>query len=195
VKRKPQDILDELEISLAGLKQTTLSGPDFKSIDNLCEQWLILRGYSVKSPQAYSTAPKTLDDLVNIFYFCFKEHYPDFIAPYNNRKHDLKMAKDFVNSRMEIEGINREKALAQCAHIIEALFRYKERFDFDPVPTFGIFSPSMSWLVDKLIKLMNKNKMKILRERIEYKVEQQTRLIEKDNVVNELNDILRRGNV
>lgn len=193
---KEQDkILNSLEEALASLKQTTLTGPDFKAIDVLCREWLLLRGYSVKEPYAVSSSAKNLYHLVDLFYRCFSKHYPEMTVPYNNEKRDLKIAKDFVNSRMQAEGMNKAKAIEQTAQIIEALFRYKSHFDFDPVPTFGIFTPSMGWLIDKVIILMNKNKIKMAQDKLESTVEAQTKLIEKSfEPHQELNEILGRNN-
>ena len=194
--RKQDEILVDLEAALSSLKQTTLTGPDLSSIDKLSEEWLKLRGYSVRRPHIYSMKPKNLDDLFKLFYFLFEKNYPGFIVPYNNEGHDRKIAKEFVESRMKAEGINKELALAQCAQVIEALFRFKNNFEFDPAPTFGVFSASMGWLVDKVIGLINKNRIKIDKDRLVFKIEEQTKLVEASfDPSNKLEEIFRRNNV
>ena len=187
--KKSDDILKNLERAVAATKQMTLAGTNFNEVNALCVEWLQDQGYSVHAPLNRTAKPKVLDDLFNTFYSLFREHYPDLVVPYNGTAHDRKIAKDFVQSRMDYGNINKQTAMAECIEIIEGLFRFKDQLNLDKTPTFGIFTPSMGWLTGKIIDCMNKNKEKIALKRIENKIEEQTRLIESSFAPEELREI------
>lgn len=184
-----QSILIDLENALVSAKQTTLTGPNFDEINELCVKWLKKQGYSVHSPVKYSNKPKSYDDLFNLFYELFKKHYPEHVVPYNGDSHDRKIAKEFVESRMGCSGIDKPTAMAQCMEIIEALFLFKDQLNLDKTPNFGIFTPSMGWFVGKIIDKINEHKEKAALKRIEAKVEEQTRLIESSFAPKDLMEI------
>lgn len=175
---KCNEILDKLEHCLLNLKQTTLVGPNFNSVDELCVDWLKLRGYSVHSPKEYPSKITKSDDIISLFYLLFEKYYPGFNIPYNKTAHDRKLAKMFIESRMAADGISRDKALEQCASIVENFFRYKDKFEFEAAPNFGVFGQAnMGWLTNRIVELMNKDMLELKEEKNERLVENQTEMI------------------
>lgn len=176
---KHYELLDKLEHCLADLKQTTLAGPNYNEVNDLCSEWLKLNGYSVKKPIEYPTKIKGLDDLISLFYLLFEKYYPEFSAPYNNTNRDRKIAKLFIETRMKADGISKAKALDQCATIIETLFKYRDDFNFDPAPSFGVFGQqNMSWITNKTLEYINKEREEIEERRAEMMADEQTARLE-----------------
>jgi hypothetical protein len=181
--RKPNEILNDLEGVLRGLKQVTLTGPNFDSVDEYCTEWLKLRGYSVKASVGYPTAIKKHDDLITLFYSLFQKHYPNYSIPYGSSARDRKIMKLFVESRMSADCISKAKAMEQCATIIEVVFRNKEAFNFDPAPNIGIFGQqNMAWVTNKALGYINKELKEIEEKKVEKIIETQTAKIEKEFV-------------
>ena len=58
---------------------------------------------------------------------------------------------EFVKARM-VKGINRERAMDECAEMVEILFKYEERFKFKyPVVSIGILGQGkLKWVTDKI---------------------------------------------
>jgi hypothetical protein len=112
----------------------------------------------------------------------FEQHFPEFAVPYNKTAHDRKLAKLFVASRMEAEGISREKAMQQCASIIHTFFKHIDKFNLEITLSFGIFGQAnMGWLTNKIIDLMNTDMLKREKEKNKRLVASQTEMI-KDQI-------------
>lgn len=181
--RKFNDILDDLEAVLVAAKQTTITGPNFDPIDNLCIEFLRERGYSVIKPTHYPLKVTKLDDIINLFYLLFNKHYPTFAAPYNSEARDRKIAKLFIESRMKADGISRTKALEQCAAIIETVFKNKDSFNFDPYPTFGVFGQQkLGWITEKALGFVNKDLEKFKEIETDKKIEAATIKLEESDM-------------
>lgn len=130
--------------------------------ERLCLDFLKARGYSVREPIVYPFKIKKLDDLIVLFGGLVQRHYPKNILPYTNDKRDRKIAKALVEGRMRDDNINRAAALQQCGQIIHTVFENLDRFNFEGVPSFGVFGQkNMGWVTDKALQLMNE---KIKRE-------------------------------
>lgn len=168
-------IMDNLRKGIAEVDQESLFNSGKNILLEACVEYARFHGCAIKLPQEYPIKIIKLDDLIQLFYLLFQKNYPKFTVPYNSIGRDRKVAKLFVESRMAAEGINRTKALEQCASIIEAFYRYKSSFKFDPAPTFGVFGQgNMAWITSKLLNLMNKEIEEIREKETERLADAQT---------------------
>ena len=180
---KHSELLNRLEKCLSNLKQTTLAGPNYKEVNELCVEWLKANGYSVKPPQQYPDKIKRLDDLISLFYLLFQKHYPNFSVPYNTLSQDRRLAKLFINSRMEASGLSKEKAMEECAAIIETFFKYKDRLNFESAPNFGVFGQqNMAWVTNRILEFMNAELKEIEEKKNEKLIAEHTARLEASGV-------------
>jgi hypothetical protein len=178
VPKKVQDITDKMKKALNELEQGVLFGSNNDILLEACVEYARHCGCSVKLPTQYSHNTNKLDDLVSLFYSEYDRHYPDNITPYNSETRDRKVAKLFVAGRMKADGISREKALEQCAAIIEAVFKHKEKLNFESSPSFSMFgAENMSWLTNKVLDLMAKDTKKFEEAAVKLLVEEQTNIL------------------
>ena len=144
-------------------------------IEQRCVDYLRSCGYNViKRIEPNHKNVKNSNDLVQFFYALVDCYYPSPIGYYRNLGKDRKIAKRFVESRMEMAGVDKETAVRQCAVIIEALFKHVNEFNFKDAPiNFGIFGQeSMGWVTEKLIQLILKEQ-KEKREEYHRKLEKE----------------------
>jgi len=166
-----EKILSEL---FDALNQETLIREQL--IEVKCKEYLRFLGYKIIEPiEPKYTNVKNTKDLVQLFYALVDYHYPQAVGYYRNIKKDMKIAKDFVQSRMDASSITKKEALQECSLIIETLFKNSSEFNFDgPVSNFGIFGQQkMGWVTEKIIRIIhdkNKEQQRCLDERIEKEI-------------------------
>jgi len=126
-------------------------------IEQKCVEYLKSYGYTVtKEVEPDHKNVKNSNDLVQFFYALVDYHYPSPVGYYRNVGKDRKIAKRFVESRMDMAGVDKKVAIRQCVLLIEALFKHADKFNFKTAPTsFGIFGQdSMGWVTEKLINIV-----------------------------------------
>jgi len=129
-------------------------------LENACVEFLKCRGYKVSKPQQYiNSKVKDLKDLVTLFYSLLdrKLDGTNYTMSYrNNLTKDLTIAKRFVESRMEANGISRDVALKECANIIQTVFKHYNDFNFKYLISFSIFGQKkLGWITEKAIHILN----------------------------------------
>lgn len=127
--------------------------------DNLqqaCAALLKECGWSVKEPRPSTVAAvKTLDDLISYFYQRMGKEQPKAMI-YENLPRDRKIAKLFIENRMQSSGLNRATALQECATIIKTLLDNYDKFHFKYDVSFAVFgNDKASWITQKAIDIMN----------------------------------------
>lgn len=132
-----------------------------------CKQFLINKGYRVEDPpDRLKFNIKTLDELIEFFYgrMSLKHKELKFIS--RRKVMDRKIMSEFVKSRMN-KGISRERAMDECAEMIDILFEHEEKFNFKyPVLSVGILGQrNLAWVTEKLEDFL-------LRQRIKARLEQ-----------------------
>lgn len=134
--------------------------------------YLISKGYRVKDPPENSKFNiKTLDELIEFFYSRMSLKHKELKYVTRRKAMDRKIMSDFVKSRMA-KGINKERAIDECAEMIDILFRYEEKFKFKyPVLSVGILGQkNLSWVTEKIEDYMNSERIKArIRERQAYR--------------------------
>jgi len=149
-------ILKEMAACIDGIWQPTIIGPNYWSMDELCEEWLKARGYSIRPPYKFPNKIKKLDDLIILFYSLYTKRFPGKIAYVKDEKEERKTASRFVKSRMESGSLDRNTAMQECGEIIKTVFEDLDRFNFTVPITFGIFGQkSMSWVTNVAVDIMN----------------------------------------
>ena len=106
---------------------------------------------------------KTIPNLVTFFYkrmTKYNKHRNIHYSMATNQ--DKKYASLFVKRRMST-GISKERALIECAYIIDILLRYEEFFGLDITITsmFILGQDKMKWITDKVIAFINKEKSEL----------------------------------
>jgi hypothetical protein len=153
-----EDILDDLEKMIDAVRQPTLIGPSYDTLDSVCAEWLKARGYGVMPPQ--ETSLKTLlslDDLILLFHNLYTMKFSDHIGLPRSEQHERKIAKAFVEARMAASGKSKQAAIQECALIIRTVFNNLKEFEFNVPLTFGMFGQGkMAWVTEKAVQLINK---------------------------------------
>ena len=179
MRRKLEDILNEMEKCLVATMQPNILGPNFKSIDELCVEWLKARGHSVRPPMGHPVKITKLDELISMFNGFLDNTYDRHLLPYSNEKKDRAIAKAFVENRMNHDKISYETALEQCGLIIQIIFTRKDIFRFETPPTFSIFGQAeMGWVTDRAVQLINQAITKDITTETERAVDKMTKEIE-----------------
>jgi len=154
------EFLGEMQKLITASQQGDLFGDRQSVADKsaeVCVEFLRGQGFSVRKPVPYPTKITKLDDLLTMFYAIVRDTYTSNITPYYNMKKDRAIAKQFVENRIEQDGIDRSNALQQCGLIIKTMFDHPEIFKFETPPTFGIFGQAeMGWVTDRAVQLINK---------------------------------------
>jgi hypothetical protein len=136
------------------------------------KDYLISKGYRVKDPPENSKfIIKTLDELIEFFYSRMSLKHKELKYVTRRKAMDRKIMSDFVKSRMA-KGINKERAIDECAEMIDILFRYEEKFKFKyPVLSVGILGQkNLSWVTEKIEDFMNSERIKArIKERQAYR--------------------------
>ena len=137
------------------------------------KEYLISKGYRVEDPPESSKFNiKTLDELIEFFYSRMSLKHKELKYANRRKAMDRKIMSDFVKSRMA-KGINRERAIDECAEMIDILFRHEEKFNFKyPVLSVGILGQkNLSWVTERIEDYMNSERIKArIRERQAFKV-------------------------
>lgn len=134
--------------------------------------YLISKGYRVKDPpenQKFNI--KTLDELIEFFYSRMSLKHKELKYVSRRKAMDRKIMSDFVKSRMA-KGINKERAIDECAEMIDILFRHEKKFKFKyPVLSVGILGQkNLSWVTEKIEDFMNSERIKArIKERQAYR--------------------------
>ena len=134
--------------------------------------YLISKGYRVKDPpenQKFNI--KTLDELIEFFYSRMSLKHKELKYVSRRKAMDRKIMSDFVKSRMA-KGINKERAIDECAEMIDILFRNEKKFKFKyPVLSVGILGQkNLSWVTEKIEDFMNSERIKArIKERQAYR--------------------------
>jgi hypothetical protein len=136
------------------------------------KDYLISKGYRVKDPpenQKFNI--KTLDELIEFFYSRMSLKHKELKYVSRRKAMDRKIMSDFVKSRMA-KGINKERAIDECAEMIDILFRHEKKFKFKyPVLSVGILGQkNLSWVTEKIEDFMNSERIKArIKERQAYR--------------------------
>jgi len=133
--------------------------------------YLISKGYRVKDPPENPKFNiKTLDELIEFFYSRMSLKHKELKYVTRRKAMDRKIMSDFVKSRMA-KGINRERAMDECAEMIDILFKYEEKFKFKYNISIGILGQrNLSWVTEKIEDYMNSERIKArIRERQAYR--------------------------
>ena len=134
--------------------------------------YLISKGYRVKDPpenQKFNI--KTLDELIEFFYSRMSLKHKELKYVSRRKAMDRKIMSEFVKSRMA-KGINKERAIDECAEMIDILFRHEKKFKFKyPVLSVGILGQkNLSWVTEKIEDFMNSERIKVrIKERQAYR--------------------------
>ena len=134
--------------------------------------YLISKGYRVKDPpenQKFNI--KTLDELIEFFYSRMSLKHKELKYVSRRKAMDRKIMSEFVKSRMA-KGINKERAIDECAEMIDILFRHEKKFKFKyPVLSVGILGQkNLSWVTEKIEDYMNSERIKArIKERQAYR--------------------------
>jgi len=134
--------------------------------------YLISKGYRVKDPpenQKFNI--KTLDELIEFFYSRMSLKHKELKYVSRRKAMDRKIMSEFVKSRMA-KGINKERAIDECAEMIDILFRHEKKFKFKyPVLSVGILGQkNLSWVTEKIEDFMNSERIKArIKERQAYR--------------------------
>jgi hypothetical protein len=136
-----------------------------------CKQFLISKGYRVEDPPTrLKFNIKTLDELIEFFYSRMSLKHKELKFVSRRKVMDRKIMSDFVKSRMD-KGISRERAIDECAEMIDILFRHEEKFRFKyPVLSVGILGQrNLAWVTEKIEDFLLKERIKArIRERHEF---------------------------
>ena len=149
-------IINAISAGLSETQQESLFRSESTSLEDACVDYLRYKGYSVRKPFMYPYEIKKLNDLISVFYTLLSKYNKKDVIIYRNEKQDLKIAKSFVESIQNTDGLSRQAAMKQCASIIQIVFKNIDRFKFNIPLTFGIFGQQkMSWVTELAIKIMN----------------------------------------
>lgn len=128
----------------------------YDDLDNLCIEWLKRRDYVVYKLLLNNNI-KTIEDLV-IHFYNLLEYYHDLnCSPRTgNFKKDIKLLSLFVEHRQKALGVSKDKALQECATIIDYLFKFEDKLNL-PMPIgIWVFSlESSSWIIKKVLSLID----------------------------------------
>lgn len=116
------------------------------------KELLISKGYRVEDPpESFKFNIKSIDGLIEFFYSRMSLKHPALKQVSRRKARDRKIMSEFVKARM-VKGINRERAMDECAEMVEILFKYEERFKFKyPVVSIGILGQGkLKWVTDKI---------------------------------------------
>lgn len=140
--------------------------PKFEKLEQACIDYLIYKGYKIVKPIESKYNVKKFDDLIHLFYAFSDKQHPELMNNYRNLAKDRKIASLFVEARMAVSGINKNKAMNECAEIIETIFTNEKDFNFEIPITFGILGQvNCGWITDKAVQIINKKKLNSENER------------------------------
>ncbi len=148
--------LDEFKYKLDKLLSKQQPTSDVLS---LCESFLVGNGYRVSPPIKVNHTFKLTkySDLVKLFYDYHSILYGTALPKSQNEAADNKIASNFVKSRQTAGGatVSKERALQECALIIETVINNLGAFGFDRQIGFWIFgTDSCRWITDKALDMI-----------------------------------------
>ena len=89
------------------------------------KELLISKGYRVEDPpNSFKFNIKSTDGLIEFFYSRISLKHPELKQVSRRKARDRKIVSEFIKVRMA-KGINRERAIDECAEMIDILFRYE----------------------------------------------------------------------
>lgn len=135
------------------------------------KELLISKGYRVEDPpKNFKFNIKSTDGLIEFFYSRMSLKHPELKQVSRRKARDRKIISEFIKVRMA-KGINRERAIDECAEMIDILFRYEEKFKFKyPVLSIGILGQGkLQWVTEKIENfLLNERIKERYRKRMEF---------------------------
>jgi len=129
---------------------------------NMAKEILIAAGYKV-TKVAITTKFKTTKEVKDYFYSRLYSKYPDrLINKVDNVQRDMRIAKDFIESRMADNSIGKTIALQESVDIIDMIFDYEDEFSFKyPMVNIGILGQGkIGWITQKAIEILNRERYK-----------------------------------
>lgn len=131
-----------------------------RSIEKLKES-----GYCVIKPPEGMDTITNLDGLVRFFYATMAKYNASRKTPYSASSTDRKVLSDLVKSR-EHTGLSRKAAYANCALIVDTLFKYEKDLNFDGRITSARILTS-SWIVSRLLAIINNEDVVVIAKSFE----------------------------
>jgi len=121
------------------------------------KQLLLDSGYIVRGPILHKSEINTPSKLVDFFYDRLALYNPDLKAMYSsNKKRDLFIAKEFIESRIEA-GLNKKYAIAESCSLIDFLLQKEPllHLPFKITSMSVLGQNGMSWVTKKLLDVYN----------------------------------------
>lgn len=145
---------------LAKTDQTSIfnsSGSD-EELVKACKEFLKEKGYSVTESVTCSVPDiDSIDKLIGYFYGRLKNEHKEYESVYIHQIRDRAVAKQFINYRMQINGVNRRTALQECTQIVKTVLDHYDEFNFKFNVNFSIFgNAKLGWVTEKAIDIINK---------------------------------------
>lgn len=159
----------------------------------VAKEILLDAGYKVTKVLITTKFEKT-KELKDFFYSRLYSKYPErLIDKVDNIKRDMRMANDFIESRMLDNTIGRMVALQECVDIINIIFDYEDEFMFKyPVVNIGILGQGkIGWITQKAVEILNRERYKEASRKSEemlIEIENNTEidLVEKSNKMSDM---------
>jgi len=151
-----KETVDDLISDLKDQLDVGFLSPDHESLAKACKKFLIFMGYKVVDPLKRKFNVKNINDLITLFYAYLDYKHPELAGTHRNIKKDRAIAKRFLEARMEIDSLNKEYALDECAQIIKVIFDREPEFNFTIPLSFDIFGQqALGWITKKAVEFMN----------------------------------------
>lgn len=139
-----------------------LFGADESAIEESAVKYLEEKGYKVVPPLVLPTKIESSVDLYYTYRKLVDRYHPEWRNVYIKTEQARKIAKRFVETRMQAEGVSRKRALQLCAEILYAVFKFEDEFKFRTSIQFGMFGQGeFKWVSDKAIQLINARQDKL----------------------------------
>ena len=159
----------------------------------MAKEILIEAGYKV-TKVVTTTKFNTTKELKDYFYSRLYSKYPDrLIDKVDNIQRDMRIANDFIESRMLDNAIGKKIALQECVDIIDMIFDCEDEFMFKyPVVNIGILGQGkIGWITQKAIEILNRERYKEASRKseellIEIENNTEINLTEKSNKMSEM---------
>lgn len=157
-----KDLVKDVKNAAIALDQSSLFGDPKKDLESACKKFLKYNGYIVVKPEKFKERKvKSTRDLVELFYALLDRQIggDKFFEGYrNSAAHDMAIAKRFVASRMEVNGVGEEPAINECANIIKTIFEHYNDFKFKYDISFSIFGQQkLAWVTERAIQILNQS--------------------------------------
>lgn len=155
-----KELIEKIKEAVAAYEQHNLFLDPTTALEQSCKAYLEYRGFSVVKPDKFlGPKVKDLKDLISLFYSRLdkKVNGTNYAHSFrNSMAQDMAIAKRFVNSRMEVNGVCKEVALKECAQIINVVFDRYDEFNFKYDISFSIFGlGKMAWVTEHAVRILN----------------------------------------